>query len=93
VLIDFHKHNNTSASTSVDRRITYGINAVIDGMQAEFAADMRPFTMDNRTFLSLRAMPISIFIEDVRQLTYRNRISIFPTIKYSLCFPRISRIT
>ena len=68
MLINFHKHNNASANTSVDRRITYGINAVIDGMQAEFAADMRPFTMDNRTFLSLRAMPISIFIEDVRQL-------------------------
>ena len=44
------------ASSSEMREIYYGINVVVNGVQAQFADDMRPFIMDNRTFLSLKAI-------------------------------------
>jgi len=34
----------------------YGINVVVDGKAMQFTDDMRPFIMDGRTFLSLRAI-------------------------------------
>jgi hypothetical protein len=43
-------------STAETKQLTYGINVVVNGVQAQFADDMRPFTVDNRTFLSLRAI-------------------------------------
>ena len=45
-----------TANTTVTRQITYGINVILNGQQMQFAEDSRPFVMDNRTFLPLRAM-------------------------------------
>jgi hypothetical protein len=41
---------------TVTRQISYGINVVYNGQNVQFTEDMRPFVMDGRTFLSLRAM-------------------------------------
>jgi len=43
-------------SETFTKQITYGINVMVNGEQAEFAEDMRPFVMDNRTFLPLRGI-------------------------------------
>jgi len=43
-------------SETFTKQITYGINVMVNGEQAEFDDDMRPFVMDNRTFLPLRGI-------------------------------------
>ncbi|MCL2171171.1 MAG: stalk domain-containing protein [Defluviitaleaceae bacterium] len=46
-----------AASTqTVTRQITYGVGVNLNGQQMHFAYDMRPFVMEGRTFLSVRAI-------------------------------------
>ena len=44
------------AAGGVMKEIFFGINVVVDGQTARFPDDMRPFIMDGRTFLPLRAI-------------------------------------
>jgi len=44
------------ASSGITREIHYGISVVLNGQAVQFDEDSRPFVMDNRTFLPLRAM-------------------------------------
>jgi len=41
---------------TVTRQITYGVNVVLNGERVQFNEDSRPFVMDGRTFLPLRAL-------------------------------------
>jgi len=44
------------ANSGIAREIHYGISVVLNGQTAQFDEDSRPFVMDDRTFLPLRAM-------------------------------------
>ena len=44
------------AETSVTRQIHYGVNVALDGRPLVFDEDSRPFIMDGRTFLPIRAI-------------------------------------
>ena len=41
---------------TVSREITYGVRVNLDGQILQFAEDMRPFAMEGRTFLPVRAL-------------------------------------
>ena len=41
---------------TITRQITYGVGVIFNGQSMYFSADMRPFIMDGRTFLPLRAI-------------------------------------
>jgi len=43
-------------ASSISREIHYGISVVLNGHPVQFDEDSRPFIMDDRTFLPLRAM-------------------------------------
>jgi hypothetical protein len=45
-----------SANTTVTRQIAYGVRVNLNGQDMQFADDMRPFMMDGRTFLPVRAI-------------------------------------
>ena len=44
------------ANSGIMREVHYGINVVLNGRAVEFEEDSRPFVIDGRTFLPLRAM-------------------------------------
>jgi len=45
-----------TANVTVTRQVTYGVNVVYNGQAMQFLEESRPFIMDGRTFLPLRAI-------------------------------------
>ena len=61
IAVDFDAATNTAflgerPATSPPQTVNYGINVVLNGQQIHFASDMRPLTMNSRTFLPLRTI-------------------------------------
>jgi hypothetical protein len=48
---------------TVTKDVTYGVSVSLNGRQLVFAEDMRPFVMDDRTFLPLRAIGDALGLE------------------------------
>ena len=40
----------------ITRELSFGVNVVVDGVPQSFSHDMRPFTIDGRTFLPVRSI-------------------------------------